>query len=152
MRKNTVRRGAITGGVAGVAIIAALLAPAVANAAEPGAPAVEVAEPSVAAVAEPSIAEVAGPEVVQPGVGIQIDPSGPNDIYTTDDPSQTVIITQDRDGHGTVTRVHPGPPPGAVPAIPLQPGQPGVVIAPRDSIPAMPIVPALPAPSTGSAG
>lgn len=142
MQKSTVRRGAITGGVAGVAVLAALLAPAVANAAEPDAPQVTQS----------------GTEVAQPGpqLDLGLDPG----VYPAD-PSETVLVTKDRDGNVTVQRGQL--PPGAVPAVPIGPGRPdvtivrpgdqsGVTVAPRDSIPALPLLPTHPAPSTGSAG
>ncbi|MFB8009417.1 hypothetical protein [Nocardia sp. NPDC056000] len=128
MQKTTVRRGAIAGGIAGVAVLAALLAPAVANAAAP---------------------DATGGEVARPGVAIPVDPN----VQYPSDPSETVLVTKDEDGNVTVQRGRPGQlPPGAIPATPLEPGQHGVTILPRDTYPASPVVPALPAPSTGSAG
>ncbi|MCU1642581.1 MAG: hypothetical protein JWN03_2856 [Nocardia sp.] len=125
MQKSTVRRGAIAGGFAGVALIAALMVPAAANAAEP-----EV-NSGVA-------------QVTQPGAAVQLDPGQ----YLPGDPSQTVTVTQDRDGNVTV--LQPGQlPPGAVLATPMPGDQPRVTLVPRDSIPAQPTYPA---PSTGSAG
>ncbi|WP_330183161.1 hypothetical protein OHB26_05610 [Nocardia sp. NBC_01503] len=144
MRKTTVRRGAIVSGIAGVAVLTALLAPAIANAAEPGVPA--VAEADAPMVTEPGAPEVTVPdaaEVARPGMPIQVDPNLP---YPSD-PSETVLVTRDDEGHVTIQRGRPGQlPPGAVPAVPLEPGQHGVTVVPRDTIPA------LPAPSTGSAG
>lgn len=133
MQKSTVRRGAIAGGFAGIAVLAALLAPAVANAAEPDAP---------------QVTQSGAAEVAQPGVQVQLDPADPG-VYPAD-PSETVLVTKDRDGNVTVHRGQL--PPGAIPAIPIEPGRPGVTVVPRDSIPALPTIPAQPAPSTGSAG
>ncbi|WP_405133340.1 hypothetical protein [Nocardia sp. NBC_01388] len=130
MQKSTVRRGgAIAGGFAGVALIAALIVPAAANAAEPD------ANSGVA-------------QVTQPGAPIQLAPG--QGQYLPADPSQTITVTTDRDGQVTVL---PGQlPPGAVLATPMPGDQPHVTVVPRDGIPALPTAPALTAPSTGSAG
>lgn len=153
MQKSTVRRGAIVGSVAGVAVVAALLAPAAANAAEPDSVVAEVTE--------------AGSEVARPGEGFPAEPG------------EGVLVTKDRDGNVTVQRGYPGQlPVDAVPAMPIQPGTilvsppgdhgttrayPGdpsqtrvfpdndgtIRVHPGDVRPALP---ARPAPSTGSAG
>ncbi|WP_327143931.1 hypothetical protein [Nocardia sp. NBC_01327] len=136
MQKSTVRRGAMAGGFAGVALVAALIVPAAANAAAPEAT-------SGAAQA------VDAPRVVQPGNSIEVGP----DRYAPGDPSQTVIVTQDRDGNVSVLPGQPGQlPPGAVLATPMPGDQPRVTLVPRDGIPALPTAPALTAPSSGSAG
>ncbi|WP_040805086.1 hypothetical protein [Nocardia concava] len=99
MQKRTVRR-TVTAGVLGAAALGVLAIPAVANAATPD---------SVAALVDTGSAGPAAP--VTPAV-----PGGPG-----------VLVTQDQDGNVTVRPAEPGMPipPGAVPAIPLQPGTPG---------------------------
>ncbi|MET9488858.1 hypothetical protein [Nocardia sp. NPDC006630] len=132
MQKSTVRRGAIAGGFAGVALVAALIVPAAANAAEPE------ANSGVA-------------QVTQPGAPIQLAPG--QEQYLPADPSQTITVTRDRDGQVTVLPGQPGRlPPGAVLATPMPGDQPHVTLVPRDGIPALPTAPALTAPSSGSAG
>lgn len=96
MQKRTVRR-TVTAGVLGAAALGVLAIPAVANAATPD---------SIAALANTGSA---GPAVT-PDL-----PGGPG-----------VLVTQDQDGNVTVRPAEPGMPlpPGAMPAIPLQPGTP----------------------------
>ncbi|MGV9413332.1 hypothetical protein ACWDOP_25810 [Nocardia sp. NPDC003693] len=142
MRKSTVRRSAIVGGVAGVALVAALLAPAVANASEP--------DPAAVTEATSEAAEVARPGERFPA-----------------EPGENVLITKDRDGNVTVHRGDLSQlPPGAMPALPTFPSEEGTILVtpdgdhattrvfpgdrvPGDWVPARPVVPA---PSTGSAG
>ncbi|MFC9997967.1 hypothetical protein [Nocardia sp. NPDC127526] len=134
MQKSTIRRGALAGGIAGVAVIGALLAPGIANAETPE--------------------DVSGPVIVSPGhPGMPALPGGPD--------GEQVLVTKNPDGTVTVQRGDLSQlPPGAVPAQPIGPGVhveqgPGVVIQQHPGHPgdhAVTVVPRATLPSTGSAG
>ncbi|GAB4583446.1 hypothetical protein [Nocardia sp. IFM 10818] len=134
MQKSTIRRGALAGGIAGVAVIGALLAPGIANAETPE--------------------DVSGPVIVSPGQpGVPALPGGPD--------GEHVLVTKNPDGTVTVQRGDLSQlPPGAVPALPIGPGAhvepgPGVIIQQHPGHPgdhAVTVVPRATLPSTGSAG
>ncbi|WP_067544169.1 hypothetical protein [Nocardia crassostreae] len=121
MQKSTVRRGIIGGGVAGAAVIAALLAPGVANADTPD--------------------DVSRPVVVAPAVPLPDDAEG---VLVTKDENGTVTVHRGQLPPGAVPALPIGPGAPAEPGVRLgqrpevtivQPDGPHVLVAPRPALP-----------------